>query len=336
MSRTLYVHPLEPGDQLCLAHAQNVRDRIHTSLGPNAIAGGPTHADTVLLVPSFNPAYERYAQHLLDDAVVMRHFDRCFVFDTADRPADYLRGCYVSMPAKRFDDARHRAIGFLHHDDRPETAEAMETQPIRLFSFRGAASHPVRRRIVAQLGGTSEGAVTLTGKWLNYSDEEQQVFWRELGQSRFVLCPRGLGTSSVRVQETMQAGRVPVIIADGWVPPSGPEWPAFSLRVAEREVAGIPDLLRRRADDAAEMGRIARATWERYYEPASAFVPWLLTLLDELDGSAGWSAERETKRWRSLRFRWSQGFDPLHQGLDAGKAAVGRARRAARRTRSAG
>jgi hypothetical protein len=122
-----------------------------------------------------------------------------------------------------------------------------------------------------------------------------------------------------------------VVIADDWVPPSGPDWDAFSLRVPEAGVASIPALLHGAEGDAAEMGRIARATWERYYEPRSAFVPWLMALVDQLDGSpAEWSAEREVERWGSAGFRWSHGFDPLHRGLQAAKGASSRAKAAVR------
>src|SRR5205823_9816563 len=64
--------------------------------------------------------------------------------------------------------------------------------------------------------------------------------------SKFVLCPRGLSPSSIRLFETMRMGRVPVILADGWVPPIGPRWDDFSIRVHERDFAMVPQLLEER------------------------------------------------------------------------------------------
>ena len=39
-------------------------------------------------------------------------------------------------------------------------------------------------------------------------------------RTRFVLCPRGQGVSSIRLFEVMKSGRVPVIISDAFVPPA--------------------------------------------------------------------------------------------------------------------
>ena len=41
----------------------------------------------------------------------------------------------------------------------------------------------------------------------------------------------------------MMLGRVPVIVSDQWVPPDGPDWESFSMRVKEREVDTIPAML---------------------------------------------------------------------------------------------
>ena len=156
---------------------------------------------------------------------------------------------------------------------------------------------------------------------MNYSDGEQRVYWEEFGASKFILCPRGLGSSTIRVQEAMQAGRVPVIIAIDWVAPTGPAWEEFSLRVPEGLVSDIPALLAAREGDAAEMGRLARAEWERYYEPRKAFVRWLLSLIDEI-GTPGWTPEKEIRRWSSPSFRWSEGFDPTHRVLRRARAQL--------------
>jgi hypothetical protein len=69
----------------------------------------------------------------------------------------------------------------------------------------------------------------------------------------------------------MEAGRVPVIVSDAFTPPEGPDWPTFSLRVAEAETSGIPALLRRHETAAGEMGARARAAWEQWFAPPVTF-----------------------------------------------------------------
>jgi hypothetical protein len=69
----------------------------------------------------------------------------------------------------------------------------------------------------------------------------------------------------------MKAARCPVIIADDWTPPAGPDWTACSLRVKEAGLAGLPGILAAARPRAAAMGEAARTAWERYFSPAAAF-----------------------------------------------------------------
>ena len=92
-----------------------------------------------------------------------------------------------------------------------------------------------------------------------------------MNNSIFVLCPRGKAPSSYRIFEAMKAGRVPVIIADEWVPPAGPSWPEFSLRVPEAHLQNLPQILERLADRGPEMGLRASEAWDRWFSREQAF-----------------------------------------------------------------
>jgi len=79
----------------------------------------------------------------------------------------------------------------------------------------------------------------------------------------------------------MLMGRVPVIISDYWVPPEGPDWNAFSIRVPESDVSKIPAILEDRQHDAPEMARRARQAWEAWFSPVVTFhrvVEWCLDI----------------------------------------------------------
>jgi hypothetical protein len=89
--------------------------------------------------------------------------------------------------------------------------------------------------------------------------------------TKFVLCPRGVSASSVRLFETMRMGRVPVILSDGWIPPVGPRWDEFSLRVPERDFTQLPALLERFEPEAVTMGGLARKEWERWFSEEVVF-----------------------------------------------------------------
>ncbi|MDQ2919268.1 MAG: glycosyltransferase family 47 protein, partial [Verrucomicrobiota bacterium] len=110
----------------------------------------------------------------------------------------------------------------------------------------------------------------------------------------FVLCPRGVGASTIRLFETMRMGRVPVILSDEWVPPVGPLWEKFSVRVAEKDFAQVPRLLEEREHMAVPMGQLARREWEEWFSPEVAFhrvVDYCLAI-------------KEGRRWPEALARW--------------------------------
>jgi hypothetical protein len=76
--------------------------------------------------------------------------------------------------------------------------------------------------------------------WSVISPTTKRIMGIFIAWSKFVLCPRGYACSRWRLFETMMAGRVPVIISDQWVPPEGPAWERFSVRVSQKHVAQPP------------------------------------------------------------------------------------------------
>ena len=111
----------------------------------------------------------------------------------------------------------------------------------------GARTAPIRTKIVRNFTTCENWVVQETGNTqfnINVDDpakkEGQKFYLSTLLDSRFVLCPRGYGTSSYRLFETMRLGRVPVIISDEWVPPLGPSWLNCSIRISEKRVRELP------------------------------------------------------------------------------------------------
>jgi hypothetical protein len=90
-------------------------------------------------------------------------------------------------------------------------------------------------------------------------------------RSRFVLCPRGRGTSSFRLYEALAHGCVPVIISDGWVAPDGPDWDSFSIRWPERDAEGLAEMLEDRDAEWPQLSRAARSAYEAFFAPSVSF-----------------------------------------------------------------
>ena len=128
-------------------------------------------------------------------------------------------------------------------------------------------------------------------------EELKRDFAAGLVRSRFVLCPAGSGPSSFRIFEAMKAARAPVVIADRWDAPPGPDWDSFLIRIPERDIARLPRMLRREADTWQRRGALARAAWEDYFDPAT-FGPHIVTRAQAvLDQAAAHPARRRAAAW---------------------------------------
>lgn len=159
-----------------------------------------------------------------------------------------------------------------------------------LFSFSGAAeNNPVRTRMLELRSGNSliidTSAMSIKDRQrdghVKKEDDYISGYVEMFSRSKFILCPRGIGTSSWRLFETIRAGRVPVIISDDWVAPEGPDWDSFSIRVAEKDVGCIPELLAERERDAEAMACAAREAWEEWFAEDVIFhrlVEWCVSI----------------------------------------------------------
>jgi hypothetical protein len=243
------------------------RFRVHD------LVATPDAADAILILARG----DEYSTELRRHPLVREQYRRVFVYDVKDRPIPFLPGLYCSLPRRRFNPDRHAAVGYIAPIN-PEVAAVAAgppREPDLFFSFVGADNAPVRRRLFrATRGWTPRPDVLVEASygWASRGKcETERRFAENLARSRFVLCPRGVGTSTYRLFEAMEVGRVPVILSDAWVPPDGPDWERFAIRLPERAVGELPAILGRYTDRAAEMGRAARAAWEEWFAPDVQF-----------------------------------------------------------------
>jgi hypothetical protein len=149
-----------------------------------------------------------------------------------------------------------------------------------LFSFMGSLRNAPIRPKLATLShpqmffqNTTEDFDRVMHQEMNPGERlDYERRYAELTKaSKFVLCPRGLSASTVRLFETMRMGRVPVILSDRWVAPEGPRWEDFAIRIPENEFRMVPRLLEEREPEAVEMGECARREWERWFSDEVLF-----------------------------------------------------------------
>ena len=267
--------------------------------GVHTLTDDPTAADVILFVENCDPM--RHYLEVRRHPVYRADPERCFLFSRYDYPVPFLPGVYASIPQRWHDPARTRGGLYLNAFDHPfiEYTPASIART-HLYSFIGqVGTHPLREALMDL--PDDEGFLFDTTPYWPYAelDDEtrdalEQQYVDVAARSAFVLCPRGRGASSIRLFEMMRMGRAPVILSDEWTPPDGPDWNAFSVRVAEKDVARLPHLLRERADEAEAMGERARRCWEDWFSVEATFhrvTDWCLALKTERPARLGapWS-----------------------------------------------
>lgn len=251
-------------------------------------ASDRTNAD-LILAPIQGPAYGLCFETLRRSPVYREHAGKLIVYSTEDNQFPAIQGLYPAISprwVRRGWALPAHYISAHFHKFAFATAELDDKN--LLFSFVGSSrTHWIRQRIVQWRHSDSvviDASNGVDKYWWQEPDKDQflESFREVTRRSKFVICPRGFSSSSIRLFEAMEAGAVPVIIADELALPGGPDWDSFSLRVRERDVEDVPMIVEKCQDRAAEMGATARRTWEAYFSPqatVAALVGWAEQLL---------------------------------------------------------
>jgi hypothetical protein len=206
---------------------------------------------------------------------------RTIVYSSIDHLLPFLPGLYPSLPQWNRIPGTGGApyLGVLRSDFLDDIPP---DHPRRwLFSFAGNLGNaPVRERLM-RLDDPRGHVVDTAGHPGNRSGQASDVYQQfrddyvaHLRDSVFVLCPRGRGPSSVRLYETLRAGRVPVILADDWVPPAAIPWESCSLTIPEADISRLGRLLRERESQAEVMSRNSRRVWDEHFS-RRGIVGWM-------------------------------------------------------------
>lgn len=228
-------------------------------------------ADAILFVENSRYHEDAFFSRLKCDALVQKHRERCFMYNEHDRPWCLLPGLYCSMPRRWFDNVRQRATRYIRLLNPVDTSPS--DQPDLLFSFLGNSQIPLRRQLLRL---KSPRAIVEDTSFFNAFFAKEQTnnlarYADVLRRSKFVLCPRGSGTSSIRLFETLRAGRIPIIISDQWVAPDGPDWSSCSVRVRERDISGIAQIASDLEPRWPGMSSAARQVWDDWFSDQVLF-----------------------------------------------------------------
>jgi len=107
----------------------------------------------------------------------------------------------------------------------------------------------------------------------------------------------------------MKARRVPIIISDDYVLPTDIEWSSCSIVVKERDIAQIPNLIKRASDNWEMLASNARHVWERCFSDRG-MMDQLYRVINEIQ------EQRELSLRRQLKFMRAQAKDAARGRLE--------------------
>jgi hypothetical protein len=233
-------------------------------------------AEMILLVGSFG----RDPHYLLDHPLYRAHSEKCAVYTEDDNYLPLLPGIYCSGAMDEHSRAgRTFCYSYVSASGKYSNkfVSGAGVEKRFLFTFQGGSTSLLRKRMFNLDFKRDDVLIENTSAYYHWDltqpdrAERQQRYADTLATSSFVLCPRGAGTGSMRLFEVMSAGVAPVLISDDYLLPPHVPWDRFLLRIPERDIARLPELIEPHRPEAAERGALARQAWLDYFAPDKEF-----------------------------------------------------------------
>ncbi|TVQ03413.1 MAG: hypothetical protein EA359_09705 [Balneolaceae bacterium] len=264
------------------------------------ISESPENADLILIShPGNDLSKQEYLTELQTHPLITRYPEKCFTVSFfKDKPLLLNRGIYESPIKLWRHHKRFKTGAYLSHLFNPFIVKAVNSghesvQMDRryLASFIGRRSHSLRVKIFNQtfkrpdiIIRDSSGFNAWSKKTNEENKKDHEQYLNILSQSKFAICPRGAGSSSIRLFEAMSLGICPVIISDEWVPPAGPDWNEFCIFLKESEIDDLESVLEVYEDECFEMGKKAFIAYWEYFSDEKYF-DYLINCCVEIKGN---------------------------------------------------
>ena len=292
----------------------NTDTSIYESIGTQhshfTLVDDPAEAEVIV--------YENHTPKEIRDSIQFKTFpQKCIIVNAEDSPSYFLPGCYASNHKTFLNQGRGRTIPYMRmqREGPNRFIEAFNHYPHKyLYAFRGGATSWLRKRMFKILPRLDDTFVAESNNYFHWSIDEsykttkaelQKEYAGLLKETLFFLCPKGAGSSSIRLFEVMAAGRVPVIISDDWIPVEGLNWDEFSIRIAEKDVDRIDSIIRAHQTAAITLGANALQTFNEFFAPG----PDLVLLANSIRSI---QANRNENRERMIRSLF-----PIIEGTEA-------------------
>ncbi len=273
---TIFITSCEIGKRAWRNQEQKLKDFYELSDKRYSLTDSPESADIILVG---NVREENWGEKMLGHELITKYVDKCFSLSHVDWPLFLNRGIYSGNMKSIRSLGRVRTGSFTLMSDEfanpyitsHVSSDQNDVEREYLLTFIGRRSHKVRD-IIFDLNFEREDILIEDSStfdlWAPESEEKlerQKHYYDTLLRSKFSLCPRGWGTNSVRLFESMQLGVAPVIIADEWIFPQGPRWTEFSIAIKEKHIRNVENIVQSHENDYEEMGRLAREAFDEYF-----------------------------------------------------------------------
>lgn len=248
-------------------------------------------ADLVIILESCLEKPQDYERLLLNEDIVRLKPSCVYTINYEDCPLGILPGIYSGLTSKNFNQDCHLSWPqvelpndyidyYLNNSLSTRNPNIIISNQKFLFSFRGACSDPVRRYIFSTYFNRSQVyKVVEVDKWYNHSKQEKLDYVQDILNSKFVLCPRGFGSYTHRIMETIALSRVPVIIANEWIPFSIPEQDYY-IRVDESNIPNIENILNEYEPCYESMVLCVKEIYKKYFSYPEKYLVAISKIID--------------------------------------------------------
>jgi hypothetical protein len=222
---------------------------------------------------------------IVDDPLPKRYPEKCFSYWDDDGVVPLLPGIFTNAVKPGWLNlhrtASHNFIDALN----PHVAPIPDMEKRYLFSFAGGSTSLLRKKMYKINYRRSDVLIQNTSDYYHWDSTQegratrQKQFAKMIAASHFGLCPRGASAGGLRLFEVMQMGVAPVLVSDKLLLPEGPDWDSFLIRVPERKIKRLPQILESYIGESAERGRLARRAYEQWFAPPVMFNGIVATLV---------------------------------------------------------
>lgn len=272
----------------------------------------PKVADIIIFV-EHHYGKDPYFFQILKHPIYKLYKGKCYLYHDNDRHLTFIPTISPSICRSTFN----KKINYpYHYLEQFSTNTYIEYIPNKiyekkyLFSFMGASrTYPkVREKIIELFQGSENIHDTKDINSWELNDDRDAYFknFAQISfQSKFILCPRGIGPSSYRLYESMKMGIAPVIISDEWIETNGIDWKSCSIRIQEKDVGEIYNILKSRENEYLELGVNARKNYEKFmsFENQFHFIS---------DAAANLHSLRTDVTILDCLFEYLRFFEPFH------------------------